>query len=58
MRNFVHLYRPMAIGWMLLENSPNTFPRLVAEGSRLKSETVYEPKLWEQFAKMVQPRSE
>ena len=44
--NFFLLYRPMADTWRMYDNSEPSWPRIVADGRKDTSETIYDPNTW------------
>jgi len=44
--NFFRLYRPMAGTWRMYDNSEPSWPRIIADGRKDTSETIYDPKTW------------
>ena len=46
LRNFLHLYRPMATTWRLYDNSGETPPVLVAKGGTATESRIYDPSTW------------
>lgn len=45
-RNFFHLYRPIADAWFFYDNSGEGKPRLIAYGKKEKNLLVNDPSLW------------
>ncbi len=50
LRNFFALYRPLADGWVVYDNSGGR-PRVIARGVRNETPTVVENAAWEKFTK-------
>jgi predicted ABC-type ATPase len=51
LRNFFQLYRPLANGWELFDNSEIAGPRLVTFGERGAVQTIILPETWERVLK-------
>ena len=47
LRNFFHLYRPMAASWRFLDNSIPGDPRLVAKGAFDQTAQIWDDNLWD-----------
>jgi predicted ABC-type ATPase len=50
LRNFFHLYRPLAQTWAVYDNSSRPVLRLVAEGIREQNTAVYDEANWEKMS--------
>ena len=52
LKNFFHIYYPLAFTWRFYDNSSNETPRLIASGSFDQTPTICDPALWDNINRL------
>ena len=52
LKNFFHIYYPLAATWRFYDNSSGASPRLIASGSFKQAPTISDPDLWDNINRL------
>ncbi len=54
LKNFFHLYRPLATTWSVCDNSSGAGPKMIAKGRSASIETVLDHDKWNRFLRTIE----